>query len=315
MALSMLSSTKQISNKQLKSKFSVRSIFPGITAYNYAMSPDGSTMLFVNTTNNIFISTNYGVSFTQITDTPGTAGLLAISNGGQYINVLIQGGAYNSRICLSNDHGITWRIKEFDWRGGGEDVIMSADGKYIYICSGYLRGIWSNNNYGDDSSWINYGFNISGNLTTPENNKVNGIFAGYISPSGQYVSFLYHDIYNAYSTDFGVSFALITPSTYIFPSQNNNIIYKPSTAVINLARNDGGWQYKKLGILSNESGSLSYFMSNDIMYESTDNLQTVTVYNMGIDSNIIHIFRGSASLKYMFGTHNSQLKLIINNLL
>ena len=157
--------------------------------YSCSMSKDGRYQLVTGRLGDfrrIFISSNYGVSWTQIDHTifnvidVGGYGVIrnsSISSDGRYqtvtVNWIYFSGSYPTAIYTSEDYGVTWT-----WRitigsnlmsyGYGEDVVMSSTGQYqtvlIYV-PGTTVGIYrystsiiyTSNDFGH--TWTGHGFN------------------------------------------------------------------------------------------------------------------------------------------------------------
>ena len=328
----------------------VTSVLPTQTTMSCAnISSDGSSMVFANTLKNVFISNNYGTSFTQVADLSSNPTQICVSNGGQYI-VALQDNNYSVsnyynayRIALSSSYGYYWSIHEFEDNpaGNGLDTLfcsMSDTGKYICI-SGLWSGIWVNNNYGDRASWVNNNYNVYANVVVPGSTTIQ-LKGCSMSSSGQYMTVnIYAGInlsnsYILYSSDFGVTFSLINTqmsaygnnayisstgdfTVFIGSSGTNNVYYSnnkstiPNGTFISASSSALALMSGTSYIVSNESGSLCYFISGSTIYVSTDYLQTPILYNNSlliIDSRIW----ASANTKYMLVWTN-QLQLITNN--
>lgn len=254
------------------------------------ISSDGSSIVVVNNAKNVFVSTNYGVSFTQKTDTPidTSSYSSSISNGGQYILICSNANkeyANTTQPIFSNNYGATWDtvvVPRISWIS---TIYMSGTGQYMCVAGSKAEN-YINNNYGDSSYW-----------TTHYRTHTYSYYFGSMSSSGQYI--LYTNSvtsnnaeYILYSTDYGVTFTEISItgvvitgtgtglSTYISSDGQfnfllgsgaaaNNVLYSTSSAntssgtfsqtgassIRTMLTNNTG----KHGLCSNADGSKIYY--------------------------------------------------------
>lgn len=110
------------------------------TGYNntYAMSRDGSSIFYLNENRAVFVSTNYGVSFTQKGTLPNasTNGMDVrflssnISNGGKYIIIASNNTYYSS------DGGTTWTTPTEVWDTGMRTNYPDIDSTGKFVAGG-----------------------------------------------------------------------------------------------------------------------------------------------------------------------------------
>jgi hypothetical protein len=117
-----------------------------------AMSSSGQYQLIVDWGNGnnygwVYRSTNYGVDWTQLGNSPGYKAWYgaAISTSGQYQTVV--GDINTGRIVVSNNYGVSWSNKN---AGSWRTIAMSADGQY-QLAGGFLEYLTLSTNYG--STW------------------------------------------------------------------------------------------------------------------------------------------------------------------
>ena len=301
------------------------------------ISSDGSSIAFVNTLKQVFISTNYGASFTQASNLTTAPNLIFISNGGQYITAW----KYDEWIMyLSNDSGSTWTTRAFT--GSHWDFCMSDDGKYICACcNNRVNGIWINNNYGNVANWVNSNTNSS------------LIFHSCsISSTGQYIIINMNNhpqpAYILYSSNFGVSFSQINsvgvshygrqsfisgtgdfalfggvgvnPVYYVKNNTDisNRTIVSVSPGIISLMNRS---MYKN-SMISNNDGSLIYFLRetnsnsdyNSLLYYSTDYLASAISTGLLVKTPDKQGICSSVNTKYML-VWDGHLQLVTNNLI
>jgi hypothetical protein len=92
----------------------------------------------------IFISSDYGINWTQITIGPLNFVSVSISATGQYQTVLVNGGyIYNS-----SDYGVTWTQNTGAGTGGWNIVSISATGQYQTAVDNTPGFIYTSSNYG-----------------------------------------------------------------------------------------------------------------------------------------------------------------------
>jgi hypothetical protein len=356
MAFSMFSSS-MFSNNILLSKPALSNtiLLPAQTSIRCAnISSDGSSIVFVNTSKNVFVSTNYGVSFTQAADLPTIPEEICISNGGNNIVALQESNAIGWPIAVPQNYGNNWTITSLATQPWGNNhICVSANGKYICICGGGVDGIWINNNYGDSTYWVNLNRVFDAYVSVTQARYPLEVMHASISSSGQYIVATINcpwPSYILYSSDFGISFSLIksnidtyggplrisstgdftvfgglggpTYSSHNITSPTSKTFETASSAVLTLMNSST----IPNTMFSNESGSLFYFIKETgyqlyKIYLSTDNLQSATIYNNLISSTSGRIW-ASSNTKYMlfWGVNSSEpwkacLRLITNNLL
>lgn len=343
------SSSSMLSNNILLSEpaLTITSILPTQTTMMCInISSDGSSIVFVNGSKNVFVSTNYGVLFTQVADLSTFVTQICISNGGKYIVALQEYDAIGWRIAVSQSYGYYWTIKSLaaePW--GNNNMCVSANGKYICMCNGGIDGIWINNNYGNSDYWVQINRDFDAYISVTQTPFPLPVSYVTISSSGQYIVATVDcemPSYILYSSDFGVSFSLIQSNinTYgrtlrisstgdfiifggfqgpTYYSKNITSTSKTFTQAASTVSTLMNASYAINSMVSNTSGSRIYFLNQDqnngTIYLSTDNLQSATIYN-NLIANIdgAGIF-ASSDTKYMLIYFNGNLQLITDNTL
>jgi hypothetical protein len=294
------------------------------------ISSDGSSIAFANTLNQVFISTNYGASFTQASNLTTSPNLIFISNGGQYI------AAWRTDewiMYLSNDSGSTWTTRAFT--GTAWDFCMSDDGKYICACcNNWEDGIWINNNYGNVANWVNSNTNSSLEFESCS-----------ISSTGQYIIINMNNdpqpAYILYSSNFGVSFSQInsvgmsqygrqsfisgTGDFALFGGTGADAVYyvKNNADISNRTDVSVSPEIKTLmnrsmyknSMISNNDGSLIYFLCDSdytSLYYSTDYLASAISTGLLVTTPERVGICSSANAKYML-VWDGNLQLVTNN--
>jgi hypothetical protein len=301
------------------------------------ISSDGSSIVIVNNAKNVFVSTNYGVSFTQKTDTPidTLSCSSCISNGGQYI--LITYNNNTTQPLFSNNYGATWNTIVIPGIPTLTTMYMSCTGQYMSAeGSGHIS---INNNYGNSSNWTIH-------------DPMTSFRFGSMSSSGQYILYINFTATQriCYSTDYGVTFTLDKAiatnanglNTYVSSTGQfnfilsssggaNNVLYSTSSANTSsgtfsqtastgiramLISNTG-----KHGLCSNEDGSKIYY-SNGVtttggIYVSSDKFGAHVAYYKFATNNFSVQTYGSDTTKYMLihDVTNNSIQLINNTAL
>lgn len=318
----------------------VTSLLAGQTTFSaFGVSRSGQSMVFANTSNQIFLSTDFGVSFQQKTTLPYTCSTISVSNNGTYILVSRRYFKGTGSIQLSSDSGTNWTQIGTSSNTNLPSLRVfssgcSATGQYIFVSgddTGY--GIYVNNNFG------------VGAWTRP----YMGVYTqgGAISDSGQYIIAAGNDVQGpAYSSNFGVSFVSLTanPATYngrsgaisgngnyvvgTHPVSGGSVWYcsapaagatcvSAASTVIAMFNNEID---SDIIFALNANGSICYFIDRRTtgttsrrLMVTTDNFQTATVANTLV-SGLIFGIKASSSTKYML-VWNGSLSLIVNTLL
>jgi len=175
-------------------------------AEDTTMSKSGQVMVLEPGGNNnyIFLSNDYGSTFTQVT-LPVPAGstinakrMVSVSSGGKYIIV----SAYltnptNSGVFVSEDYGatftnITSSLPSPVSTSGYDQVVVSGEGQYQYLLSPITNESKYSSNYG--VSWTNKNY---GSSDFRESSAA--------SESGQYVLFPRNTTTALYTDDFGAT--------------------------------------------------------------------------------------------------------------
>jgi hypothetical protein len=305
------------------------------------VSRSGQSMVFVNTSNQLFLSTDYGASFQLMSTMSHACNSISVSNDGTYIlaSRRYAKGSASGSIQLSSNSGTNWALL-----GAGSNSSLpnlrvfssgiSETGQYMFVSGDDAgAGIYVNNNFG------------AGTWTRP----VTHIFTqgGAISSSGQHIITTGNDTRPpAYSSDFGVNFVLLTANSATFNgrsaaiSGNGNYVVgthlvsggsvwycaapaaaatctSASSGVIAMFNND----MDSDSIFSlNENGTTCQFIdrrstgatSRRLMI-TTDNFQTATTVDVNI-SNLTFGIEASSSTKYMLAW-NGTLNVLVNTLL
>jgi hypothetical protein len=305
----------------------------------FGVSRSGQSMVFVNTSKQIFLSTDYGASFQQKTTMSYSCSSIAVTNNGTYI---LASGRYqkgSGSIQLSSNSGTDWALL-----GASSNTTLpslrvfssglSATGQYMFVSGDDTgAGIYVSNNFG------------TGAWTRPITHYFTQ--GGAISSSGQYIITTGNDVRPpAYSSDFGVSFVLLTANAATYNgrsaaiSGNGNYVVgthpvsggsvwfcsapaaaatcvSAASSVIAMFNNE----MDSDSIFSlNENGSTCHFIdrrstgaTSRRLMVTTDNFQTATVA-AGLVSNLTFGIEASSTTKYML-VWNGTLNLLANTLL
>lgn len=230
--LAAANSTASSQNLYVSSNFgtSFNSINPsnlsGVTAWSsVAMSSDGKHMAAVisntaNVSGNVYVSNDYGQSFTGKTCTGVTSNMssIAISSNGQIMAATVNGGNLSGNIYISSNYGSSFTNKPVittanvtcNW----QKIVMSNDGKFMVAIangsnnSGFSRAYLSKD-YGNSFTGIagTINFDASWNDVT-------------MSADGRYILFDISGNTNTnspniyYSYDYGTTFYSTAISTH-----------------------------------------------------------------------------------------------------
>ena len=164
-----------------------------------AVSGGGQYMLATSNTG-LFLSSNYGVAWTQVVAIGSWTGL-GVSTSGQYMVALSQVAGYAPYYSIN--YGVTWSTATFDGVSGSF-VAISGNGQYSL--TGYATTALLISNY-----LAGYGTSTYGTPTFSPSNSAT-INCASISATGQYMLILTQGSSNNvyYSTNYGVSFTGIT---------------------------------------------------------------------------------------------------------
>jgi hypothetical protein len=237
------------------------------------MSSSGQIQLTVTTGNKLFISYNFGQTWSQITYFNDiNVSDCAISSTGQYITVV----SYQDIPYFSNDFGNTWIIN-YNTSGGYNHIAMSANGQYQTMSDGngqiYISAFNLNLGKINVASIQNLSFTQKSQSTfNGLQGTVSGSFYYKTSDSCKYQVVSYEG--KVYLSDnFGQSFPQITNSN-LFPTgtnypypYDNNLIFINDVAIsrngqyISLAVTDAS-PYSSSGYTGN-SGFGGLFSSSD----------------------------------------------------
>ena len=130
--------------------------YAGLGSPTISMSNDGKYILSFYYTGEAFLSTNYGVSFTDISNSTGNQGNrfpVSVSATGKYM--FSPGNSTQS--YYSTDYGATWAIDP----NSGRMAAMSYSGKYIVKCPpDSVYTIKLSSNYGATYTTVNVGSSL-----------------------------------------------------------------------------------------------------------------------------------------------------------
>lgn len=312
------------------------------TRYAFGISRSGQSIVFVNTSNQIFLSTDYGANFQQKTNMLAfSCDTISVSNNGQYILSSARYGKNSGKIQLSTDSGTTWTAI---WSANNANLPnlrvfssgISATGQYMFVSGDESgSGIYVSNNFG------------AGAWTRP-------FTAGYtqggaISESGQYIIVASNSGIGIdgpiYSSNFGVSFVSLTGNTattysrsamisgngnyVVGTSTNPNVWYcsaPAASATCTAAAITVNVMFTNIdqnGLFAlNANGSECYFIDRRTtgattrkLMVTTDNFQTATlthnvISNLETTSHIV----ASSNVKYIL-VWNGRLNLLTNTLI
>lgn len=315
---------------------SVDAILPGqTTASAIGISPSGQSIAFVNTSRNVFVSTDYGASFTQVADVTATTAVpifIRVSDDGRYMAAYThyQRTLTNNAVAISTDGGASWALA---LAASGTDVrvfsvSVSASGQYWCISGdGTDPGIYMNNNFGHSASWVKT------TMAAAQGNDM--------SANGQYILVAGNGAPAKYSSDYGVSFGDISTNNVYGrnPACSNDGLFavllaagQPFTAyystaldiaapITNAAASTISTRIQHDSsdtVFVNSDGSECFFINRASdagqyqIHVSRDNLQTSVPYlPSSLDVSKISV---SATTKYMVAWNTGgQLYRITNN--
>ena len=174
---------------------------------------------------NMYYSTNYGISWIQVTNSLGQWQSVAVSSSGQYqVAVCPINGIY-----VSTNYGVTWSQTN-NIQNTWNNVVISASGQYIVVTISNSNIIYYSNNYGSSNSWNTLSF-----IST-----ANGIPTIAMSASGQYRTIVTSGTIGPgvsgnmyYSTNYGVTWNQVTNSTGSWSSVAVSASGQYQTSVVN----------------------------------------------------------------------------------
>jgi hypothetical protein len=250
-----------------------------------AMSASGQYQTYVqgypvSTINgSIFISSNYGNSFTVSAGVTGNWLSVAISASGQYQSAVSFQGPYPG-IYISSNYGVSWAFSYNAPLGYATNIAMSATGKY-QIATTNVQDILISTNYG--VSWTN-------KTILPPSNA--GISID-ISASGQFITLACGAFGMYISWDFGNTWSQRYLSSFIMISVAMSSSGQYQTALINTS---------------------SIYLSND--YGNTWNINTGVTNGIDVDissSGQYQIVATAGSLVYSIDYGNIWSNLFVNS--
>lgn len=310
----------------------------------FGISRNGQSIVFVNSSREVFLSTDYGANFQQKTNMLNGCNTISVSNNGQYILSSWAFKMEKGNMQLSTNSGTTWssiwsdnNINIPTMRGFSSSI--SETGEYMFISGdGTGGGIYVSNNYGM-GTWIR----PTTNITTRQHQNMQGVS---VSDSGQYVIVATNDREGIfYSNDYGVTFNQVrNDSTYGRTAEisgNGNYMMGTSVGPFAIWYLPDGPDNSKYGVASstvvatlnnniisdglfvfNANGSECYFIdrrttgatSRKLMV-TTDNFQTATVtHNVISNIDLGSSIEASSNVKYIL-VWAGGLKLLTNTLI
>lgn len=205
---------------------------------NIVMSSNGTNILYSNDINDsVYLSTNSGVSFTQVTGISSTGKGLGMSGNGQYM--VIRG--VNSYI--SSNGGSTWTLITAVNLGGSymPNVAISFDGKYMLATS-------------EPANTENYFSSDYGVTWTTRN--ISSAYRAAMSSDGRFMLINSYGEKYYYSADFGVTFTQSTVS--ITPSYSQTASISDDGKYFLVVDNSGVYSYlNTVNITTTNTGSLT----------------------------------------------------------
>jgi len=200
-----------------------------------AVSATGQYQLATSTMG-LFLSVNYGSTWTQVVSVGSWTGL-AISSTGQYMTALSQVAGYAP--YFSTNYGATWSTSSFNGLAG---TFIAISGNGQYSLTGFSTTALLISNYLAGYSTTTY--------TTPTFSPsiAAAIVTASISLTGQYIVFITQGTTNNvyYSTNYGASFTGITVGSSAMTScaisvDGSYITVSNATAVYTLNANTAGY--------------------------------------------------------------------------
>lgn len=318
----------------------------------YDISEDGQCIGIVNNANHYYLSTNGGQTFKFKGTLPTSISAFHMSDSGQYM--IAQKKSDTINVYYSTDYGFSWSTKTMG-NGSIESTGISANGQYAIMSGGYsntsnvfvsidhmktftnITSVTGNNpgkgignqaegSFIDRQTGQNIliasnldGSNLQYYLST------NVLTANYSSPpSFSVINTNFAAPYGRSAYVNGSCFILTTwsqPNIFISTNSGAEFTIANSTIVKNIYDNyNQGFFYNDNQIISNANGSKIYYVYNNHIYVSTDQLQTSSIYASNVsnekDSNnlFVGIIKASSTGKYML-TWNNGLIITTNNLI
>jgi hypothetical protein len=141
-----------------------------------------------NYNHDIYKSSDYGLTWTDVSSSIGGQGWLKMSSStsGQYITALVESGD----IYTSNDYGTTWvdatnglqtNWSYLDISSTGQYQVASAYGEGVYF-SGDYGATWSMNSGTGIGSWSSVAISANGEYVYAVNNENQAVYKGTVSP-------------------------------------------------------------------------------------------------------------------------------------
>jgi hypothetical protein len=175
--------------------------------------------------NGIYVSTNYGATFTKIV-TEANAGHCAISDSGQYMFVACNNVG---RVYWSSNYGTTFTAVTIGSNISG--ITCSIIGNYVYACDYANGGIYYSINYGITWSTI---VSVGANLSSIKTNITGTIVYMTSATTGRAYSYsLFPNSITTYSPGGSTNVSGIAFSSdgqYIYVCINNGLCYLSSNA-------------------------------------------------------------------------------------
>ena len=290
----------QCSNYRPDAKFT-QTLIANTTCNAMNISADGSTIVYLNTSNNVFLSTDYGVSFTQkttITNVTVTGrDLIIVSNGGTYIILYKSTTSSSSNALYSNDSGNTWNtIPTLTMRI--YSINMSGNGQYMCASGDTSANLRVSSDYG--VTWVSRSTNakIQGNAVS-ENGQYMVVNMN-IDPIANNTT----TCYVLYSNDYGATF---TNKYCQHLTYGRRCIVKNSGAVLLTSLGSPGaiWMSEdELNTFFQPSTNLMSII-NSTMQAGIDKENTFACSD---DLNLIYFIKGSNTTNYNFWYSSDKLK-------
>jgi hypothetical protein len=263
-----------------------RTSCPAGNWYYCALNYSGQYQMAVANTGQLYVSANYGSTWTSITTTYGLSSntigwqWCAMSSSGQYMAAGYQATGTIGGIYLSYNYGQTWNYVQVSNYYVGL-CAMSASGQYILAAPGYTGSttsgyIFVSSNYGQ--TWTQTTQYFSGNGAGGIAVSGNGQYMAYQYPNTVYLSSTYGQTWTALSLTSPGSIAMSYTGQYIAIQYSNTGIYISSNYGVTFSTNTTPTSiYNSVSMSSSGQYIFLNSYSNGTIYTSTNYGSTFSI--------------------------------------
>ena len=237
--------------------------------------------------NGIYVSTNYGATFTKIV-TDANAGQCAISDSGQYMFVACNNVG---RLYYSSNYGTSFTSVTLGSNISG--ISCSVLGNYVYACDATNGGIYYSLNYG--VTWSNI-IAIAANLSAIKSNSTGTIAYMTSTSTGNAYSYnLFSSSVTVYSPGGATNasgIAVSSDGNYIYICKNGGYCYLSSNAGSTFTQISSAYlpSANYAGILCDTTGQYVYVHNSTTnLYYSSDYGATFTIITLSSNSTLISL--------------------------